>query len=275
MMRITLTWPHPRFHCQRLANRLATLQLSRSRGRRSRLGLVVVLGVLAWASGAEADLNPVDISPAGVSGSRPLIDTDGSGNVIAIWREHDDGSSAIRVAVRPKAGDWSTERISATGSGTESPALAIDRRGNAVVVWQQSKDDGSVVRAAVRPAGGVWSDPEDLSIPGDPAFNADVAVEAGHAIAVWVVLRKRHTLVMSSSRTIDGAWSDPETWPALSATPTLPRLRSMITGARSPFGGGGTAPTASSRLLGNRSKGHGPKRRCYPPLVGPHPDRGS
>jgi hypothetical protein len=198
------------------------VQLSRS--SRSRLGLVVVLGVFGWASGAEADLSPVDISPAGVSGSRPLIDTDGSGNVIAIWREHDNGSSAIRAAVRPKGGDWSTERISATASATESPALAIDRRGNAVAVWQQSKDDGSVVRAAVRPAGGVWSDPEDLSIPEDPAFNADVAVEAGHAIAVWVVLRKRHTLVMSSSRTIDGPWSDPETVAGPVGNPDAPAV---------------------------------------------------
>jgi Ca2+-binding RTX toxin-like protein len=182
-----------------------------SRAARIRLILLACLGTFAVAAGAAADLNPVDISPAGVTASRPLIATDGAGDVVAVWRELEDRSSAIRAAVRPKGGDWSSKRISAAAAATESPAVAMDRRGNAVAVWHQSDGSTSVVQAAVRPAGEDWSDTQDLSGAEAPAFNADVAVEAGYATAVWVVLRNRHTLVLSSSRTIDGAWSAPET----------------------------------------------------------------
>src|SRR5919108_5055419 len=182
-----------------------------SRTQMVRVILLLAVALFVWAPFAGADLQPADMSPAGIDASRPLVASDGKGDVVALWREFDGDSWAIRAAVRPKNGDWNSKRISVPAPATESPALAMDRLGNAVAVWHRAEGSASVVQASVRPAGGDWSAPEDLSASDDPAFNADVSAEAGHLAATWVVLRRRHTLVMSSFRSVDGAWSPAET----------------------------------------------------------------
>jgi RTX calcium-binding nonapeptide repeat (4 copies) len=190
----------------------------------SKLAFVVLFGALLWTPLAGADLQPRELSPAGLTASRPLIATDGKGDLVAIWRELDGNTSVIRAAVRPKGGDWSSERISAPAPETESPALAMDRDGNAVAAWHRSDGGNSVVQAAVRPAGGDWSGPEDLSSPEDPAFDVEVSAEAEHIGAVWVVLRNRHTLVTSSSRLVDGVWSSPQTIAGPVGNPGAPAI---------------------------------------------------
>jgi len=176
---------------------------------RRRISLVLFLGLLAPASSARADLQPSDISPAGIDASRPLIATDGSGDLVAVWRESDGDSVALRAAVRPSSGDWSSQRL-ADSNGAELPALAMDRQGNAVVAWQQPTKTGSVVRAAVRPAGGNWTQPDDLSAPGEPGFGPNVDAQAGTIGVVWVAIQKRRAVVLSSLRRIDGAWAPAE-----------------------------------------------------------------
>jgi hemolysin type calcium-binding protein len=195
-----------------------------SRATALRFALLVLFGAFLWAPLAGADLQPGDLSPAGVSASRPVIGTDGKGDVVAIWRELDGDSSVIRAASRPKGGEWSSERISAPAPDTESPALAMDRDGNAVAAWHRSDGADSVVQAAVRPAGGAWSAAEDLSSPADPAFDVEVAAEHGRIAAVWVVLRNRHTLVVSSTRSVDGAWSPPRTLAGPVGNPGAPTI---------------------------------------------------
>lgn len=177
------------------------------------LKAALLLGVatLLYAPLAGAELQPVGLSPEGLTASRPLIASDGKGTVVAIWRQLDDDSWAIRAAVRPKGGDWASKRISEPAPATESPALAMDRLGNAVAIWQRSDAGTSVVQAAVRPAGGDWGAPEDLSAPGDSPYKPAVTAENGRLAAAWVVLHNRHTLLMASSRAVDGHWSVPET----------------------------------------------------------------
>ena len=145
-----------------------------------------------------------------MTGSRPLIAADAAGNVVAIWRELDGDTSAIRAAVRPVNGDWTSKRISVPSLSTESPGLAMDRLGNAVAIWQRSTGHDSVVQAAIRPAGGDWSAAEDLSPPDELAFNGNVAVEAGHVRALWLAVQKGHRVLVSAARTIDGAWTPSE-----------------------------------------------------------------
>jgi hypothetical protein len=125
----------------------------------SKFTLLIVFGVLLWAPLAGADLQPVDISPEGLTASRPLIASDGKGNIVAIWRELEDDSAAIRAAFKPKGGDWDSKRISIPAPATESPALAMDRQGNVVAAWHRSDGGSSVVQAAVKPADGDWSAP--------------------------------------------------------------------------------------------------------------------
>jgi hypothetical protein len=173
--------------------------------------LSAAVALAAFPSGAVAELNPTEISAAGESASAPQIASDGSGDVVAVWRAGDGDTSAIRATVRAE-GAWSSpRRISTPAAGTESPRLAMDRLGNAVVIWQRSTGHDSVVQAAVRPAGGSWSEPMALSGPEEVAFNPDVAARSGNITAVWTVLRDRRTEIVSSYRTVSGSWAPAQT----------------------------------------------------------------
>jgi hypothetical protein len=185
----------------------ATRPSTRS-GRSARVCFLAAITLFAFPSAAVGDLNPVDVSVKGESGSRPRIGSDGAGNIVAIWRAAEGTTSTIRAALRPAGESWEpARRISAPGGSTESPRLGMDSLGTAVAVWQRSTGHDSIVQAAVRPAGGTWNAPETLSRPGDLAFNPQVAVRAGRITAVWTVLRERRTSVESSSRTVAGPWS--------------------------------------------------------------------
>jgi hypothetical protein len=181
-------------------------------GRPTMSWLLAMTALVAFPSAAGGELNPAELSGKGVSASAPRITSDGSGNVVAIWREAEGDTSAIRAASRSESGSWSSpHRISIPAAGTESPRVAMDRLGNAVAVWQRSAGRDSVVQAAIRPAGGTWSEPQNLSEPDDVAFNADVAARAGKMTAVWTVLRDRRTIIKSSSRTVGGSWAAAQT----------------------------------------------------------------
>jgi hypothetical protein len=169
-------------------------------------GLLIVVFPQTGAS----ELKPDTISPARFSGSGPRIDSDGSGNVVAVWRELDDDEAAIRAAFRPKNGSFGPSvRISVPSVAAESPEVAMDKLGNALAVWQQSTNGrDSIVESAIRPAGGEWSVPLALSAPGEPAFNADVEIAEGQATAVWVAIANRVPVIHSANRTMTGPWSD-------------------------------------------------------------------
>jgi RTX calcium-binding nonapeptide repeat (4 copies) len=197
-----------------MLSRRTSASLEQTRGARphTMFWLLAAIALVVFPSAAVGELNPADISGKGESGSTPRIASDGAGDILAIWREVDGDTSAIRAAFRPAVESWgSAERISTPALATESPRVAMDKAGNALAVWQRSSGHDSVVQAAVRPAGGVWSEPEDLSGPGEVAFNADVAAKAGRMIAVWTVLRERRTVVVSSSRTVAGSWAPVQT----------------------------------------------------------------
>lgn len=179
---------------------------------RIRPALLAALAVLLFPNAAGGELSRFDISPGGASGSSPRLASDGTGNVLAAWREVDGGQASIRAAFRHRGQAWGgSERLSVPASSTESPEVAMDRLGNAVAVWHRSTGHDSVVQAAVRPAGGMWSAPQNLSVADEAAFAADVDLEAGRVTAVWTVLRDRRSVVQTSSRTLAGLWEPPET----------------------------------------------------------------
>lgn len=179
-------------------------------GRLVRPAVIAVLVLVAFPQAAGGELAPLDISPTGASASAPRVESDGAGNVVAVWREVDGDTESIRAAVRPAGGGWgSAQRISTPAVAAEGAELAVDRLGNAVAVWQRSSGRNSVVQAAIRPAGGTWSSPQDLSSPGVVAFEPDVAVEAAGATVVWTAIHASRTVVESSARSPAGVWSAP------------------------------------------------------------------
>jgi hypothetical protein len=191
-----------------------SLRLKRIPERPRLLGwqVLAAMALVMFPSAAAGVLKPVDISPAGASGSAPRIASDGAGNIVVVWRELDGDTASIRAAFHPAGGDFgSSQRISSTAAALESPEVAMDGLGNAAAVWNRSTAQESVVQAAVRPAGGAWGPPENLSPTGEVAVKAHVAIEQGRATAVWTALRDRQTRIQSSTRTLTGPWAPAET----------------------------------------------------------------
>jgi RTX calcium-binding nonapeptide repeat (4 copies) len=173
--------------------------------------LSTILAIFAFPQVGASELKPDTISPTHRSGSQPQLASDGSGNVVAVWRDVDDNAESIRASFRPRYGSFGdSETISVPALSTESPRVAMDRLGNAVAVWHVATTaHDSVVQAAVRPAGGSWSNPQVLSDPGEPAFGPAVSIEAGRMTAVWVARVQWRPVIETASRTMTGLWTPP------------------------------------------------------------------
>jgi hypothetical protein len=171
--------------------------------------LLIVLFPQAGAS----ELKPDTISPAHRSGSEPQLVSDGSGDVVAVWRDVDDNAESIRAAFRPRYGGFDdSETISVPALAAESPRVAMDRLGNAVAVWHVSTTGrDSLVQAAVRPAGGAWSAPQVVSDPSEPAFGADVSIQADRMTVAWVARDQYRPVIQTATRTMTDPWTPPVT----------------------------------------------------------------
>jgi len=185
-------------------NRIRPLELA---------ALLAALLIFVFPQAASTGLKADTISPTHRSGSQPKLASDGSGDVVAVWRDVDDNGESIRTAFRPRYGSFGdSQTISVPAVATESPRVAMDRLGNAVAVWHVSTTArDSVVQAAVRPAGGSWSDPQVLSDPAEPAFGPEVSIEAGQMTAVWVAREQWRPVIETASRTMTGVWTPPTT----------------------------------------------------------------
>jgi RTX calcium-binding nonapeptide repeat (4 copies) len=176
------------------------------------LPLACLLIVLFPQAGA-SELKPDTISPAHRSGSEPQLVSNGSGDVVAIWRDIDDNAESIRAAFRPRYGGFGdSETISVPALAAESPRVAMDRLGNAVAVWHVSTTGrDSLVQASIRPAGGAWSAPQVLSDPSEPAFGADVSIQAGRMTVAWVARDQFRPVIQTATRTLADPWTPPVT----------------------------------------------------------------
>jgi RTX calcium-binding nonapeptide repeat (4 copies) len=176
------------------------------------LPLACLLIVLFPQAGA-SELKPDTISPAHRSGSEPQLVSDGSGDVVAVWRDVDDNAESIRAAFRPRYGVFGdSETISVPALAAESPRVAMDRLGNAVAVWHVSTTGrDSLVQASIRPAGGGWSAPQIVSDPSEPAFGADVSIQAGRMTVAWVARDRFRPVIQTATRTMAEPWTSPIT----------------------------------------------------------------
>jgi hypothetical protein len=118
--------------------------------------LLTALVIIAFPQSGAGELKADTISPLHRSGSQPQLVSDGSGDVVAVWRDVDDNGESIRAAFRPRFGAFGeSETISLPAVAAESPRVAMDQLGNAVAVWHVSTTGrDSVVQAAIRTSGG-------------------------------------------------------------------------------------------------------------------------
>jgi len=68
--------------------------------------LLTVVAICAFPQSGASELKPDTISPAHRSGSEPQLASDGSGDVVAVWRDLDDNAESIRAAFRPRYGSF-------------------------------------------------------------------------------------------------------------------------------------------------------------------------
>ena len=123
------------------------------------------------------------------SAMNPHVAVDGSGNAIAVWKQHDGTRNNIwSNRYDAGSGTWSTASlIEDSMNDTEGPQVAMDASGNAVVVWQQ--DDGTrhnIWSNRYDASSGSWSTASLIENSTNDAEGPQVAIDAsGNAVVVW------------------------------------------------------------------------------------------
>lgn len=127
---------------------------------------------LTWAS-------PTQISSPGINATTPVIATDSSGNVTAVWVENGN----IVTNSLPFGGSWGVTNTTLDSSGNaSSPHIGMASNGNAVAVWLRS----GVVEYATLTSGSWTIGSSDVSSNSETASNLSIAADAaGDVIAVW------------------------------------------------------------------------------------------
>jgi PKD domain len=123
-------------------------------------------------------------APGAVTGS-PRVAVDNAGNAVAVWKE----ATAIKAAVRPAGGAWTSGQTLATGS-VDAPDVAVNARGDAIAVWRSTAPHA--VRAAYgSAASGAWAAAHDVfaPMPVKQVLPLDVALDSeGNAAVAWIYL---------------------------------------------------------------------------------------
>lgn len=135
------------------------------------------------------------------------------GTVIAVWREFDGETLAVRAAVRPPGGFFGTPvPVSAPGSDADDPRVAVGPDGFAVIVWKGDDGSGDVVQARVRHPNGLFGPVEDLSEDGADATEPALAVAPdGTATVAWARFDGADWIIEARVKRPDEAFGPVET----------------------------------------------------------------
>lgn len=189
-----------------------------------------------WSVGDGWEDLPADISDAGSDSHTPLVAVGPDGEATVIWLREHGGTTVLRSASRPGAGEGWSDATWVTGIGVvEQPALAVDGQGGAMAVWRSRGDFSAPLSFSRRPAGGAWEDPGSVPNSGAWASHPDVALAAdGEATVAWQFY-DRDKQVVEAGIERDGQWRRVTTLPAAGDYAYAPAVA---------VGPAGAAPTA-------------------------------
>lgn len=129
----------------------------------------------------------IEASNAG-DASKPRIDVDDGGNVLAIWQQFDGERQGIWSNRFTAADGWGVAQAFSgnTSSDASAPELVVDPNGNAIAIWHQRQDGVSRLEASrFTPANG-WGTQEHLALPGSAWNSASLGMgRDGRAFAIW------------------------------------------------------------------------------------------
>lgn len=119
--------------------------------------------------------DPVRVSTPGTFSNSPIVEMDGQGNAVALWRSvaKDNPNYNLEAAMLPIGGIWTTPVIISKPNeliSTNNIELKVSADGNIVAIWGSIMKDPDepnktrqVIRAATAQFGGNWSRPIMLS----------------------------------------------------------------------------------------------------------------
>lgn len=121
------------------------------------------------------------------TGQSPSIASDGLGNAIAVWNQHDGTAWSIFSNRFVVGSGWGTPTaLESNAIDAHAPQVACDDTGIAHAVWLQNDGGGNHVWANRYVPGIGWGTAKNLEMNLEQPFNAQVACDnRGNAIAVW------------------------------------------------------------------------------------------
>jgi hypothetical protein len=155
---------------------------------------------------------PAPISTRNVSDASAVkIAADAAGNVMAVWRQFDDGVTNIWASHCQKGKAWGV----ATAIGVDNaghafdPQIAMDIDGNAMATWTQVNKTRSHIWAKRYKTGAGWGRASQIdSNQIDSAMFPQVMADAdGNVVAVWHQFNEIQKTVWRNSYAIDYGWS--------------------------------------------------------------------
>jgi hypothetical protein len=156
----------------------------------------IVQAAIKAPGGAFASLG--DVSPAGETAERPVLDVAPSGAATVVWRLAGLAEDFLQASMRPAGGAFSPPVN--VNSGKDSPLfheVAVGDEGDAIVVWSGDNGANEIVRAAVRTAGSsAFGAPVAISQSSPDLFHPRPSMDAGgDATVVWVRDNGTHNIV--------------------------------------------------------------------------------
>ena len=116
----------------------------------------------------------------------PRLDTDGSGNILAVWQFQGGDAASCRPL---RSGKFYLGEVTdlSDGPAVSVPEVAVDVSGNGVAMWAEQHGDAMRLHAArYNAASGEWSRPVDVTPIGRQSGDPSVAFDGyGNLTASW------------------------------------------------------------------------------------------
>ena len=166
--------------------------------------------------------------PVGAQVLGPRVDTDGSGNILAVW-QFEGGDGRVRAARFDRASfAWGEVTDLSDGPAVSVPEVAVDVSGNGVAMWAEQHGDTMRLHAArYNAASAAWSRPIDVTPFGRQSGDPSLAFDGyGNLTASWwesdgarTVIRAARLSTTGVTTSVDLATLDqPSAHPALSVS---------------------------------------------------------
>jgi hypothetical protein len=143
----------------------------------------------------------------------PQVAVDPSGNVTAVWSQHDGTAYSIYANHYPAGGPWGSPVLVETSDAGDAidPKVAVDANGNVTAIWRQWDGAHFNIYANHYPAGGPWGtrvllETDDTGNALSPQVAADAA---GNLTAVWSQWNGTVYDVYANQSPAGGPWGAP------------------------------------------------------------------